>query len=115
MLCTSLLRYSTIIRVDRAFLNAGNACRIAEKDSMSAVFFYRYIEIWDAIEKQDLKLLTKSRVNLSSTDIPSTQLKKLPTKNLMGATEKGLIFEWTRSHCGKLCDQKLPTRACLNC
>jgi intraflagellar transport protein 172 len=49
-LCTSLLRYTRIIRADKAFLDAGEANRREGTNNMAFMFFNRYIDLFDAIE-----------------------------------------------------------------
>ena len=48
-LCIALLRYSNEVRVDRAFYDAGIACREEGWLNLSFIFLNRYLDINDAI------------------------------------------------------------------
>ena len=52
-LCTSMLRYTKEVRADKAFLDAGEACRREGINNMAFMFFNRYIDLYDAIEDPD--------------------------------------------------------------
>jgi hypothetical protein len=49
----SLLRYCNHLLVDRAFYNAGAGCRDANLINMAFVFFNRFVDLTDLIEKPD--------------------------------------------------------------
>ena len=50
---TSLLRYTEIIPADKAFYEAGLACRAAKKPEMAMIFMNRFLDLVEAIENDD--------------------------------------------------------------
>lgn len=48
--CTSLLRYTKIVRADKAFLDAASACKNEGINNMAFVFYNRYLDLAEAIE-----------------------------------------------------------------
>ena len=50
---TSLLRHTEIIPADKAFYEAGMACRQAKKSEMAMIFMNRFLDLVEAIENDD--------------------------------------------------------------
>ena len=50
---TCLLRYTEIIPADKAFYEAGLACRAAKKPEMAMIFMNRFLDLVEAIENDD--------------------------------------------------------------
>jgi len=92
-LCTSLLRYSNIIRADKAFLDAGEANRKCQNNDMAYLFFNRYIDLYDAIEDPDNNGISDN-TDFEDTDIPSPYDIVLPEKNLISPSERDEIRDW---------------------
>jgi intraflagellar transport protein 172 len=92
-LCTSLLRYSNIIRADKAFLDAGEANRKIGSNDMAYIFFNRYIDLYDAIEDPDNNGISDN-TDFEDTDIPSPYDIALPEKNLISPSERDEIRDW---------------------
>ena len=64
----SLLRHSDIIPADKAFYDAGMACKNIGWENMAFVFLNRYLDLYEAIEERSLDLLDNS--DFVDTDIP---------------------------------------------
>ncbi len=91
-ICVSLLRYTREIRADKAFLDAGEACRKEGWNSMAVVIFNRYLDLYDAIEDPDAAAAENS--DFADTDIPSPYDIPLPDKNVISADERDQIRDW---------------------
>lgn len=52
-LCTSLLRYTNVIRADKAFLDAGEANKRESINNMAFMFYNRYLDLYEAIDDPD--------------------------------------------------------------
>lgn len=92
-LCVSLLRYTKIIRPDKAFLDAGNSCRQIRMDNMAFVFLKRYLDLAEAIEDPD-NAQFEDNVDFQDTDIPSPFDIPLPEQNLLSEDEREEIRDW---------------------
>ncbi|CAI2386632.1 unnamed protein product [Moneuplotes crassus] len=92
-LCISLLRYTKIIRADKAFLDAGNACKSEGMNNMAFLFFKRYLDLAEAIEDPD-NAPFEDNADFEGTDIPSPFDIPLPESNLMGEDEREEIRDW---------------------
>ena len=64
----SLLRYTNYLIPDKAFFEAGIACRAVGWNNMAFVFLNRFLDICDAIEDGSTDMLDHS--DFSDTDIP---------------------------------------------
>ena len=64
----SLLRHSDVIPADKAFYDAGNACKSIGWENMAFVFLNRYLDLYEAIEERSLDLLDNT--DFVGTDIP---------------------------------------------
>lgn len=58
---TSLLRFVRDIPADKAFYNAGSACREVNQMSMAFVFFNRYLDIIEAMDDPESDGLIENR------------------------------------------------------
>lgn len=58
---TSLLRFVREIPADKAFYNAGNACRAVNQMNMAFVFFNRYLDIIEAMDDPESDGLIENR------------------------------------------------------
>ena len=63
----SLLRYTDVIRADKAFYEAGMAARGANRPEMAFVFLNHFLDLLDAIEEHDLNV---DHSDFVGTDIP---------------------------------------------
>jgi len=91
-LCVSLLRYTTEIRVDQAFYEAGQASRAIGNDHMAFVLLNRYLDLYDAIEDPDSASLDNAL--FEGTDIPSPYDVPLPEKNFLSVSQKDEVGDW---------------------
>ena len=48
--CISLLRYTKIVRPDKAFLDAAHACKNENMNNMAFVFYNRYLDLAEVID-----------------------------------------------------------------
>ena len=113
-LCTSLLRYSNVIRADKAFLDAGEANRREGVNNMAFMFFNRYIDLYDAIEDPESGGITDNS-DFQETDIPSPYEIPLPEKNLISAEERDNIRDWVLNINMSNSNSSLSKRYCEGC
>lgn len=66
-LTISLLRYTDIIRADKAFYEAGISCRNSNRYEMAFVFLNHFLDLLDAIEEKDFNV---DHSDFANTDIP---------------------------------------------
>jgi intraflagellar transport protein 172 len=92
-LCISLLRYTKIIRADKAFLDAGNACKNEGMNNMAFLFLKRYLDLAEAIDDPD-NAPFEDNSEFDGTDIPSPFDIPLPEQNLLGEDEREEIRDW---------------------
>ena len=64
----SLLRHTDIIPADKAFYEAGIACKNMNWENMAFVFLNRYLDLYEAIEERSLDNLDNT--DFADTDIP---------------------------------------------
>lgn len=114
-LATSLLRYCKDIRADKAFLDAGNACRAVNQNDMAFIFFNRYIDLWDLIVDPDANMIPESG-EFEGTDIPAPYDIPLPEKNLLSEADRDQIRDWVlQINMDGGVGEALPTRVCEFC
>ena len=65
---TSLLRYTDVIRVDKAFYEAGAIAKEANKLDMAFVFWNHFLDLTEAIEESDMNV---DHSDFDGTDIPA--------------------------------------------
>eukprot|EP00357_Protocruzia_adherens_P015873 CAMPEP_0115035232 /NCGR_PEP_ID=MMETSP0216-20121206/41287_1 /TAXON_ID=223996 /ORGANISM="Protocruzia adherens, Strain Boccale" /LENGTH=1713 /DNA_ID=CAMNT_0002414595 /DNA_START=1 /DNA_END=5142 /DNA_ORIENTATION=+ len=114
-ICISLVRYTAEIPIDRAYFEAGEACRDAKMINNAFVFLNQYIDLSDAIEDIDGAGLADN-TDFVDTDIPSPFEIALPEKNFLEHAKREEIRDWVleTSISGKV-EQKLNQRYCDHC
>jgi intraflagellar transport protein 172 len=114
-LCASLLRYTKEIRADKAYFDAGSACRKATLNDSAFIYFNRYIDLYDAIDDPD-NAGGIDNTEFENTDIPSPFEIPLPEKNIISPEERDLIRDWVLEiNMDGSVGQSLPTRRCDQC
>lgn len=89
-LSISLLRHTDFIPADKAFWEAGQACRQIGWESMGFVFLNRYLDLVEAIEDGSLDTLDHS--SFQNTDIPFEI--PLPERLYVGEKDHEEVKEW---------------------
>jgi len=114
-IATSLLRYSQIIRADKAFYEAGEANKKIQHNDAAFIFYNRYIDLYDAIEDPQANPISDN-TDFEGTDIPSPYDIILPEKNLLSELERDKIRDWVlQINMDGNVGQNLPMRNCENC
>lgn len=88
----SLLRYCGYIRLDRAFFDAGVACKQQNWLNMAFMFFNKYLDISEAIDEQDAS--TIDNTDFEGTDIPYPEQVPLPDSNFLNEDKREEIRDW---------------------
>merc|ERR1719471_231063 len=86
----SLLRHTDIIPADKAFYEAGIACRDINWENMAFVFLNRYLDLYEAIEERSLD-------NLDNTDFADTDIPfeiPLPEEPFLDERQHEEVKEW---------------------
>lgn len=110
-----LLRYTKEIRADKAYFDAGSACRNAGQNDSAFIFFNRYIDLYDAIDDPD-NAGGIENTDFENTDIPSPFEIPLPEKNFISPEERDQIRDWVLEiNMDGSVGQYLPFRRCDNC
>ncbi|XP_077366599.1 intraflagellar transport protein 172 homolog [Festucalex cinctus] len=104
-LSVSLLRHTDLVPADRAFYEAGLACRAAGWENMAFIFLNHFLDVCDAIGDGTLDSLDHS--DFSGTDIPFEV--PLPPKPCVSDPQREEIRNWvlTAAVYGRL-EQVLP-------
>jgi len=114
--CISLLRYTKEIRVDKAFLDAGLACREAKQLNMAFMLLNRYLDLAEAIEETEGASALQDNTDFNGTDIPSPFDTPLPEKNLLAVAKRDEIKDWVlQISVQQKVEQKLSLRGCDQC
>ena len=92
-LCISLLRYTKVVRADKAFLDAGNACKNEGMNNMAFLFYKRFLDLAEAIEDPD-NAPFEDNADFEGTDIPSPFDIPLPENNIMSEDDREEIRDW---------------------
>lgn len=92
-LSACLLRYTKEIRADKAYHDAGNACRAAGLNNAAFIYFNRYIDLYDVIDDPD-NAGGLDNTAFENTDIPSPFEIPLPEKNIINPAERDQIRDW---------------------
>ena len=66
-ICTSLLRYTDVLRVDKAFYEAGQQAKEVNKNDLTFIFWNHFLDLTEAIEEKDPDV---DHSNFEKTDIP---------------------------------------------
>merc|ERR1719498_511697 len=115
-MCVALLRYTADFPVDRAFYDAGIACRDGPVPQMNLAFFFlnRFLDVCDAIESPDSAEIDNS--DFLETDLPTPYEVELPEQHWVSADVIDEMRDWVlQVSVDKSVDQKLSTRPCDNC
>ncbi|XP_068609645.1 intraflagellar transport protein 172 homolog [Brachionichthys hirsutus] len=97
-LSVSLLRHTELIPVDRAFLEAGQACRAVGWENMGFVFLNHYLDLSGSFEDDSVKINYSYFVG---TDIPTDAPR--PTKPSATREQTEEIRDWVLQEC--ICGQ----------
>lgn len=89
-LSVALLRHSDLVPVDKAFYEAGMACRSQGWDNMAAVFLNHYLDVVEAIEEGSADSLDNG--DIENTDIPLEVT--LPEHPYVSKTEHEEVKDW---------------------
>jgi intraflagellar transport protein 172 len=113
-ICINLLRYTKEVRPDKAFYEAGLACKNDKQINLSFVFFNRFLDLADAID--DPESATGENNDFADTDIPSLYDIVLPDKNYISEEKRSEIKDWILSvSVQKKTDLSLPCKPCERC
>jgi intraflagellar transport protein 172 len=114
-LTSCLLRYTKEIRADKAYFDAGTACRSAGLNDSAFIYFNRYIDLYDAIDDPD-NAGGIDNSEFEHTDIPSPFEIPLPEKNIISPEERDHIRDWVLEiNMDGTVGQSLPSRRCEHC
>ena len=93
-ICISLLRYTNEVRVDKAFFDAGSACKQEGWLNMAFIFLNRYLDLADAIQDPEggVAALGDS-ADFEGTDIPVYDIP-LPDSNFTSDDQREKIKDW---------------------
>ena len=110
---TSLLRFCGLVPADRAFFEAGMACREAKELSLAFVFLNRYLDITELMDEGgDASEL--DNVDFEDTDIPNDF--PLPTQHFVEEATREEVRDWVLAlSMDQQVEQTLPTRTCGKC
>jgi intraflagellar transport protein 172 len=112
----SLLRYTADFPVDRAFYEAGTACRDAPVPQLNLAFLFlnRFLDICDAIEDPESTEIDNS--DFLQTDLPSPYEVELPESWWVKPDVVEDIRDWVlQGAVDKSVENKLSTRPCDGC
>ncbi|KAA0161786.1 hypothetical protein FNF31_03572 [Cafeteria roenbergensis] len=91
----SLLRYCGVVPADRAFLEAGEACRDAGRLNVAYVMLNRFLDLFEAIEEGDANDIDNT--DFEGTDIPSPLDFPLPAAHWLSEDETEEARKWVLS------------------
>lgn len=114
-LAISLVRYCTELPADKAFHDAGQACKGREWLNMAFVFFNRYLDLTEAMEEPDMANMIDNS-DFANTDIPFDF--PLPEKQQTEAEKKHTeeVRSWVlQVSMDNKIEQELDTRVCDSC
>lgn len=89
-LSVSLLRHTEIVPADKAFYEAGLACRDVGWENMAVIFLNHFVDLCSAIEDGTLNAMDHS--DFLDTDIPYEV--PVPTKQCVNDAQRDQISEW---------------------
>jgi len=114
---TSLLRYVGEVPADRAFFEAGIACREANMLNMAFVFLNRYLDLTEAMDDPDAdggSASTLENADFVDTDIPYDFM--LPEKHFVQEATREDVRDWVLAlSMDQAVEQSLSTRTCSSC
>lgn len=91
-LAVTLLRYLREIPADKAFYEAGMACKIQGDLNMSFVFLNRYLDITEAVEEHEASSTTLDNSDFANTQIPFDF--PLPEKQFLADSEREKVRDF---------------------
>ncbi|XP_037837544.1 intraflagellar transport protein 172 homolog [Kryptolebias marmoratus] len=89
-LSVSLLRHTELIPADKAFYEAGLACRAVGWENMAFIFLNHFLDLCDAVDEGTLDSLDHS--DFLDTDVPFEV--PVPTKLCVTAEQREQIRDW---------------------
>ncbi|KAM9354646.1 intraflagellar transport protein 172 homolog isoform 1-T1 [Pholidichthys leucotaenia] len=89
-LSVSLLRHTELIPADKAFYEAGLACRAVGWENMAFIFFNHFLDLCDAIDEGSLDSV--DHTDFLDTDIPFEV--PVPTKLCVSDAQREQIRDW---------------------
>ena len=113
-LATSLLRYTMDLPVDKAFYDAGVACRAEHNLNVAFVFLNRFVDLTDAMADPDAGDIDNS--DFLTTDIPNPIKVPIPEAQYYPADMKDEAKEWViEKAMSNEVNPMLPSRVCEKC
>ena len=113
-IAVALLRFCGVIPADRAFYEAGIACRDTNDLSMAFVFLNHYLDLSEAIEEGDATMIDNS--DFVGTDIPAPFDYALPKQQYLDEDTREEVRDWVlQISMNQQVDQSLTTRKCTKC
>jgi intraflagellar transport protein 172 len=111
----ALLRFAgQLVPGDRAFFDAGIACRQHNWLSYAFVLLNRFLDLTEAIEDEDLGMVDNS--DFTGTDIPTPYDMELPPEQSVPEGTREDVREWVLAlSMDRKVEQELPTVACERC
>eukprot|EP01116_Phalansterium_solitarium_P017851 TRINITY_DN4518_c0_g1_i1.p1 TRINITY_DN4518_c0_g1~~TRINITY_DN4518_c0_g1_i1.p1 ORF type:complete len:1449 (+),score=743.80 TRINITY_DN4518_c0_g1_i1:1439-5785(+) len=109
---TSLIRYLGDVPADKAYYEAGVACKEAGISNMAFVFLNRYLDIAEAMEDNDASVLENQ--DFENSDVPYDI--PLPKQQYLDEDRRESVRSWVlQSSLDTSMNQTLSTRPCDNC
>jgi len=90
--CIALLRYIRETPADKAFYEAGMACKAHSDLNMAVIFLNRFLDICEAIEENDSSSATLDNSVFADTEIPVDF--PLPEKQFLSDTEREKVRDF---------------------
>ena len=110
-LATGLLRFCGTLPADKAFFNAGMACRENGDLSQAFVFLNHYLDLTEAIDDGDATMMDNS--DFVDTDIPSPVDYDLPKVQFLAEPRREEVRDWVLAlSMDQKVEQALSTRPC---
>eukprot|EP00744_Colponema_vietnamica_P002535 GILI01003961.1.p1 GENE.GILI01003961.1~~GILI01003961.1.p1 ORF type:complete len:1242 (-),score=439.08 GILI01003961.1:257-3580(-) len=114
-LSVSLLRYVAYLPADKAFYEAGMACKEIKQLNMAFVFTNRYVDLAEVIEDPDAQN-NIDNADFENTDIPSVYHIDIPERQYLPDDKREQVRNWVLDlSMDQRIEQTLPTRACEKC
>lgn len=111
-ICTSLIRYAGDVPADKAYYEAGVACKEVNATNMAFVFLNRYLDLAEALEEGDATILENA--DFENTDVPYDI--PLPKRQYLDEDRRESVRSWVlQSSLDTSMNQTLSTRPCDNC
>ena len=114
-IATSLLRYTMDLPVDKAFYDAGMACRSERQNNQAFVFLNRFVDLTDAMaDPEDAADIDNS--DFLETDIPNPVQVPIPEAAFYPKDVKDEAKEWViEKAMSNEVNPQLPSRMCDKC